>query len=120
MNLTNLILILAAIFVLVIGAVVFGIAMVFYSSLRYRGQRLVTCPETLKPAAVHVNLGNVARKLRLAGNKFDSTSAHDGPSGRIADRNAWATASRSGKLPRLEHRRRMVQRKVLRLLPEAL
>jgi hypothetical protein len=63
MNLTNLI--LAVIFVLVIGAAVFGIAMVFYSYLRYRGQRLVTCPETLKPAAVHVNLGNVARKAAI-------------------------------------------------------
>ncbi|MGB7847048.1 MAG: hypothetical protein WBL63_15640 [Candidatus Acidiferrum sp.] len=60
MNLTNLV--LAAILVLVIGAVVFGLAMAFRTFLRYRGQRLVTCPETHKPAAVHVNVAKAAGK----------------------------------------------------------
>lgn len=55
MILSNLI--LAAILVLVIGSIVFGAAVAFRSYLRYRGQRLVTCPETHQPAAVHVNAG---------------------------------------------------------------
>jgi len=58
MILTNLI--LAAILVLLIGSLVFGIAMWFRTYLRYRGQRLVTCPETHAPAAVHVNVGKAA------------------------------------------------------------
>jgi hypothetical protein len=53
MVLTNLI--LAAILVLMFGAVVFGLARVFQAYLCYRGQRVVTGPETQQPAAVHVN-----------------------------------------------------------------
>lgn len=60
---TNLI--LAAIFALVVGAIVFGLAMAIYTYLRYRGQRLLTCPETLKPAAVHVNVTNAARRAAI-------------------------------------------------------
>ena len=58
MMVTNLV--LTAILVLLIGAMVFGLAMVLRTYLRYRGQRLVTCPETHRPAAVHVNAGKAA------------------------------------------------------------
>lgn len=58
MVLTNLI--LAAILVLVIGSIVFGGALVFRNYLRFRGQRLVTCPETHQAAAVHVNAAKAA------------------------------------------------------------
>ena len=63
MILTNLI--FAAILVLVIGVVVFGVAVAFRTILRYRGQRLVTCPETHQPAAVHVNVAKAASKRIL-------------------------------------------------------
>jgi hypothetical protein len=53
MVLTNLI--LAAILAVLIGGSVFGLVLAFRTYLRYRGQRLVTCPETHQPAAVHVN-----------------------------------------------------------------
>jgi hypothetical protein len=58
MVLTNLI--LAAVLVLVIGSIVFGGVLVFRNYLRFRGQRLVTCPETHQAAAVHVNAGKAA------------------------------------------------------------
>jgi len=58
MILTNLI--LAAILVLLIGSIVFGVTFAFRAYLRYRGERLVTCPETHQAAAVHVNAGRVA------------------------------------------------------------
>lgn len=58
MVLTNLI--LAAILVLVIGSMVFGGVLAFRSYLRYRGRRLVTCPETHRAAAVHVDAGKAA------------------------------------------------------------
>lgn len=58
MVLTNLI--LAAILVLIVGAVVFGVLRVSRTYMLYRGQRLVTCPETSKPAAVHVDALKVA------------------------------------------------------------
>jgi hypothetical protein len=58
MILSNLI--LAAILVLLIGSMVFGIALGFRTYLRYRGQRLVTCPETHETAAVRVNAGKAA------------------------------------------------------------
>ncbi len=38
----------------------FGLAMALRSYLRYRGQRIITCPETTKPAAVHINMAKVA------------------------------------------------------------
>jgi hypothetical protein len=60
MILTNLI--LAAVTVLVVGAIVFGATMAFRAYLRYRGNRLVTCPETHRPAAVHVNAGKAAAR----------------------------------------------------------
>jgi hypothetical protein len=60
MILTNLI--LATILVLLIGALVFGISRAFRTYLRYRGQRIVTCPETHRAAAVHVNVAKAARQ----------------------------------------------------------
>ncbi|MGB7437850.1 MAG: hypothetical protein WBR26_05370 [Candidatus Acidiferrum sp.] len=54
---TNLI--LAAILVLLIGTIVFGVVFAFRTYLRYRGQRLVTCPETHRSAAVHVDVAKV-------------------------------------------------------------
>ena len=53
MVLTNLI--LAAIMVVLIGGSVFGMVLAVRTYLRYRGQRLVTCPETDRPAAVQVD-----------------------------------------------------------------
>jgi hypothetical protein len=50
-------LILAAIVVLLIGGMVFGVGLGVRTYLRYRGQRLVTCPETHEAAAVRVNAG---------------------------------------------------------------
>ncbi len=55
-------LILAMIIVLVAGGVVFGSAVALRTYLRYRGKRVITCPETRKAAAVHVNATNAARK----------------------------------------------------------
>lgn len=63
---TNLV--LAAILVALIGAMVFGVAMTLRTYLRFRGERLVTCPETHKPAAVHVDVGKAARAT-LAGRR---------------------------------------------------
>lgn len=60
MVLTNLI--LGAIILLMIGAMAFGLAKVIRTFQRYRGQRLVTCPETQQPAAVHVNALKAARE----------------------------------------------------------
>jgi hypothetical protein len=37
-----------------------GLIMVTRTYLKYRGKRLVTCPETRNPAAVHVNAGKAA------------------------------------------------------------
>ena len=60
---TNLI--LAAILVLAGGAILFGLVMGVGAYLRYRGKRLVTCPETQKAAAVHVDLTAAARHAIL-------------------------------------------------------
>jgi hypothetical protein len=63
MILTNLI--LAAVLVLLIGTLVFGITLALRAYLRYRGERLVTCPETHKPAAVRVDVAKVASTLLI-------------------------------------------------------
>ena len=55
-------LILAMFIVLAVGAVVFGLTVALRTYLRYRGKRVITCPETQKAAAVHVNATNAARK----------------------------------------------------------
>lgn len=58
-------LILAAILVLLVGTAVYGIAIGFRAYLKYRGTRLVTCPETHAAAAVHVNSGKAATMALL-------------------------------------------------------
>jgi len=58
-------LILATIFVLLFGAVASAMVIAFRTSLRYHGKRVVTCPETQKPAAIHVNVGRAARQAIL-------------------------------------------------------
>lgn len=55
-------LILALIVVLAVGAVVFGLTVALRTYLKYRGQRVITCPETHQAAAVHVDANNAARK----------------------------------------------------------
>jgi len=65
---TNLV--LAAILALVIGAIVFGLSMAVYTYRRYRGERLVTCPETLQPAAVHVNAVNAAKRAAIGNDQI--------------------------------------------------
>ena len=59
MILTNLILV--AILVLMAGAIVFGLVQIFRTYARYRGERVVSCPETHRPAAVHVDALKAAR-----------------------------------------------------------
>jgi len=60
MNLANLILV--AILILVLSAAVFALTMAIGTYIRFRGKRLITCPETLNPAAVHVNVARAARE----------------------------------------------------------
>lgn len=60
MVLTNII--LAGIIVLMIGAIAFGLAKVVRTYQRYRGERIVTCPETHAAAAVHVDAMKAARE----------------------------------------------------------
>jgi hypothetical protein len=55
MVLTNLI--FATILVVLIGSILFGLGLALRTYLRYRGKRLVTCPETQQAAAVRVNAG---------------------------------------------------------------
>ena len=57
--------ILAAIGILLAGIVVFSLALSIRTYLRYRGQRLITCPETKNPAAVHVDVAKAASKAFL-------------------------------------------------------
>jgi hypothetical protein len=54
-------LILATIIVLAAGAVVFGLTVALRTYVKYRGERVITCPETHQAAAVHVNATNAAR-----------------------------------------------------------
>jgi len=56
---TSTILLISAGMILVAGALI-GLIMSTRTYLKYRGKRLVTCPETRKPAAVHVNAGQAA------------------------------------------------------------
>lgn len=60
---------LAAILVLVIGAITFDLARVFQIYVRYRGQRVVTCTEMHQPAAVHVDALKAAR-VSMAGKQW--------------------------------------------------
>lgn len=59
MTLPNLF--LAWIALLLAGTVVFAAVIGVRAYLRYRGKRVVTCPETREPAAVHVNVMNAAK-----------------------------------------------------------
>ncbi len=54
--------ILATILLLAVGAVVIVLVVALRSFVKYRGERVITCPETHQAAAVHVNAGKVARK----------------------------------------------------------
>jgi len=58
MILSNLI--LAAVLVLLLGAGVYSVSLALRTYLRYRGKRLVTCPETHRAAAVHVDVAKAA------------------------------------------------------------
>lgn len=64
MNFSTLIL-AVIIAVLLLGTVAFALTMAVGSYLRYRGKRVITCPETKNPAAVHVNVINAAREAVL-------------------------------------------------------
>jgi hypothetical protein len=48
--------------VLLSGAVAFDLTMAVRAYLRYRGKRVIACPETANHAAVHVNVLNAARE----------------------------------------------------------
>jgi len=48
--------------VLVLAGLSFGLAIALGSSIRYRGKRVVKCPETKQPAAVHIDLTRLARE----------------------------------------------------------
>ena len=60
-------LILAAIAVLLAGGIIFSLVLSIRAYLRFRGQRVITCPETQKPAAVHVNVAKAATKALFGG-----------------------------------------------------
>lgn len=55
-------LILAAIGLLLVSGIIFSVALSIRTYLRFRGQRIITCPETQNPAAVHVNVTKAAAK----------------------------------------------------------
>jgi len=59
---TSMILLVMAGIVLFAGILI-GLLVAVRTYLRYRGKRLVTCPETRNPAAVHVNAGKAARDV---------------------------------------------------------
>jgi len=54
--------ILAAIATLLAAGIFYSLFLSFRTYRRFRGQRLITCPETQNPAAIHVNLGKAATK----------------------------------------------------------
>jgi hypothetical protein len=60
---TNLV--LGALAILLLGGIVVGFSFSIRTYRRFRGQRLVTCPETRNPAAVHVNVARAAAKAFL-------------------------------------------------------
>ncbi len=49
--------------VVLIAGTFIGLIMAVRTCLKYPGKSLVTCPETQKPAAVHVNAGKAARDV---------------------------------------------------------
>jgi hypothetical protein len=52
--------ILAAIAVLLGGGIIFSLVLAIRTYLRFHGQRVIKCPETQNPAAVHVNVAKAA------------------------------------------------------------
>ncbi len=63
MVLSNLIIAVVVLFLAVI--VSFGLFLAIRELVRYHGKRVITCPETKQPAAVHVNMMKVAREAVL-------------------------------------------------------
>lgn len=59
------ILILIALGVLLAAVVIFGLAVATGAYARFRGKRVITCPENKQPAAVHINLSKVAGEAML-------------------------------------------------------
>ena len=59
------VLILIVIGVLFAAALIFGVAVATGAYARFRGERVITCPENKQPAAVHINMSKVARKAML-------------------------------------------------------
>lgn len=59
---TSTIFLVIAGLVLIAGTSI-GLIMATRTYFKYRGKRLVTCPETRNPAAVHVNAGRAARDV---------------------------------------------------------
>src|SRR5664279_5447244 len=60
---THLILVVVLLFLAVI--VSFGLFLIARELNRYHGKRVITCPETKQPAAVHINMAKVAREAVL-------------------------------------------------------
>ena len=58
-------LILIAIGILTLAALVFGLAVALGAFVRFRGERIITCPENKQPAAVHINMARVAREALI-------------------------------------------------------
>ena len=82
-------LILAMIVVLAAGAVVFGLTVALRTYVKYRGQRVITCPETHQAAAVHVNAKDAATSRPCSASRTSGwTNARAGRSVRIAGRSA--------------------------------
>jgi hypothetical protein len=57
---SHLILVVLGLFLAVVASL--GVFLALRTFLRYRGQRVITCPETHQPAAVHVNVVRAARE----------------------------------------------------------
>ena len=55
--------ILAAIAILLAGGIAFSLYLSIRTYSKYRGKRLLTCPETHNPAAVHVDVAKAARTV---------------------------------------------------------
>lgn len=59
------VLILIVLGVLFVAAVIFWLAVATGAYVRFRGQRVITCPENKQPAAVHLNLSKIAREAMV-------------------------------------------------------
>lgn len=51
--------------VVLAAAAVFGVAVAIAAYLRFRGERVITCPENKEPAAVHIDIPKVAKNAML-------------------------------------------------------